>query len=93
MDHLELFNRLITVARPVNANNAHAKTLEDSIKDTGLDSLDMLMIGVYLSDIFGVPEAVAKEVKAEKVGDFVNYFVEKQTKSPESVDSAIKSVS
>lgn len=93
MDYLELFNRLITVARPVNAHNAHAKTLEDNLKDTGLDSLDLLMVGIYLSDIYGVPESIAKEVKADNVGDFVKYFVEKQTKAPESVDSAIKSVS
>jgi acyl carrier protein len=93
MDHLELFNRLIAVARPVNASNAHAKTLEDTLKDTGLDSLDMLMIGVYLADIYGVPESVAKEAKGETVGAFIDYFVEKQTKSPDSVDSAIKSIS
>lgn len=93
MDYLELFNRLIAVARPVNASNAHAKTLEDTLKDTGLDSLDMLMIGVYLADIYGVPESVAKEAKGETVKDFINYFVEKQTKSPDSVDSAIKSIS
>lgn len=93
MDYLELFNRLIAVARPVNASNAHAKTLEDTLKDTGLDSLDMLMIGVYLADIYGVPESIAKEAKGETVKDFINYFVEKQTKSPDSVDSAIKSIS
>jgi acyl carrier protein len=93
MDHLELFNRLIAVARPVNASNAHAKTLEDTLKDTGLDSLDMLMIGVYLADIYGVPESIAKEANGETVGAFINYFVEKKTKSPDSVESAIKSIS
>jgi acyl carrier protein len=93
MDYLELFNRLITVARPVNAHNAHAKTLEDNLKDTGLDSLDMLMLGIYLSDIFGVPEDIAKDVKEETVGGFVEYFVTNKTKTPDSVDAAIKGVS
>jgi len=62
MDKLELFNALILVATPVNSNGAVATSLDQPLAETGLDSLDLLMMGIYLSDIYGVPEEIAKEI-------------------------------
>jgi acyl carrier protein len=92
MDYLQLFNEVAKVARPVNAQSAEAKELGQLLVDTGYDSLDMLMIGIYLSDIFGVSEDVAKTMKPETVKDMMDFFVEHATKTPESIESAIKQI-
>lgn len=92
MDYLELFNRLIDVARPVNAVKAQATSLDQNLKDTGLDSLDLLMVGIFLSDIYGVDEATAKAGKYDTVGDMVKYFESCATKHPKTVAEAMEAV-
>lgn len=92
MDYLELFNRLIALARPVNASKAEAKSLEQNLKDTGLDSLDLLMIGIYLSDVFGVDEETAKQGQFTTVGGMCHYFALYGTKKPQTVEEALKDV-
>jgi acyl carrier protein len=92
MDYLKLFNEVAKIARPVNANNAEAKELGQLLPDTGYDSLDLLMIGIYLSDVFGVSEDVAKSMKPETVKDMMDFFIKHATKHPESIELAIKQI-
>ena len=53
-DKIELINHVIKLARPVSADELKVSSLDTEMKDTGLDSLDFLMVGVYLSDVYGV---------------------------------------
>jgi acyl carrier protein len=92
MDYLKLFNEIIKIATPLNSNKAEAKSLDQPLADTGLDSLDLLMVGIYLSEIFGVSEDIAKQMKPETVGDMIAYMQEHKTKEPVSVEEAIKSI-
>jgi acyl carrier protein len=92
VDHLKLFNEVAKVARPVNAQGAEAKELDQLLKDTGYDSLDLLMVGIYLSDIFGVDEDTAKSMNPETVKDMIEFFIKHAKKHPESVESAIKQI-
>ena len=92
MDHLKLFNEIIKIATPLNSNKAEATSLEQLLADTGLDSLDLLMVGIYLSEIFGVSEEIAKQMQPQTVGDMIAYMLEHKTKEPASVEEAIKSI-
>ena len=92
MDHLKLFNEIVKVATPLNSNKAEATALMQPLADTGLDSLDLLMVGIYLAEIFGVPEEQAKQVKANTVGEMISYMHFYRTKEPVSVEEAIKSI-
>ena len=92
MDYLKLFNEIIKIATPLNSNKAEATSLNQPLADTGLDSLDLLMVGIYLSEIFGVSEDIAKQMKPETVGDMIAYMQEHKTKEPVSVEDAIKSI-
>lgn len=92
MNHLQLFNGIIKQVRPVNASEAKATDLEQSLKDTGLDSLDLLMTGIYLADIYGVSEEVAKLGKYETVGQMIDYFIQNKTKTPDSLEQALESI-
>jgi len=92
MDKLELFNGLINIASPVNSVGAKARSLDDNLKDTGLDSLDLLMLTVYLSDIYGVEEKILKEIKPITVNDMFLFMEKHKTLDPSNVKEALESV-
>jgi acyl carrier protein len=92
MNKLELFNGIIGVITPVNSMGAVATSLDQSLADTGLDSLDLLMMGIYLSDVYGVSEEVAKTMQATTVNDMFVFMEQQATKTPTSVREAIESL-
>jgi len=92
MDKLELFNGIITIVTPVNSMGAMATSLDQPLGETGLDSLDLLMMAIYLSDIYGVEEEVAKTMQPITVGDMFAFMEEHATKTPTSVREAMDSV-
>jgi acyl carrier protein len=82
MDKLELFNALISVVTPVNSMGAKADSLDQPLNETGLDSLDLLMMGIYLGDIYGIEEEVLKTIQPITVGDMLNFMEQHKTKEP-----------
>ena len=92
MDKLELFNKLIAIVIPVNSMGATATSLDQPLGETGLDSLDLLMMGIYLSDIYGVDEEVAKTMQVTTVGDMFAFMEQHATKTPTNVQEAMESV-
>jgi len=90
MDKLELFNALIVVVTPVNSMGAHAASLDDSLSGTGLDSLDLLMMGIYLGDIYGVEEEELKLLQPTTVKDMFDFMEQRKTKEiPQTVQEAL----
>ena len=92
MDYLHLFNEVIKVATPLNSNKATATSLDQLLIETGLDSLDLLMVTIYLAEIFGVSEEIAKQVQAKTVSELINYMHFNRTKEPVSVEEAIEGI-
>jgi acyl carrier protein len=92
MDKLELFNGLINIVTPVNSMGAKAEALSDPLSETGLDSLDILMVSIYISDIYGVSEEIAKTMQPTTVGDMFVFMEEHATKTPTSVQESLDSI-
>jgi acyl carrier protein len=92
MDKLQLFNGLVMVVTPVNSMGATATSLDQPLAETGLDSLDLLMIGIYLSDIYGVSEEIAKTMQATTVNDMFVFMEQHATKTPTNIEEALESV-
>lgn len=102
-DKIDLMNHIIQLARPVSSEELKIDTLDIDMKDTGLDSLDFLMVGVYLGDVYGVSEedlknlqpkplAEGEEPKPFTVRDVINYMEQHATKQPASLKEAIASI-
>lgn len=92
---IQIMNQIIKVARPVSAEELKLDTLDKPLKDTGLDSLDFLMVGVYLSDVYGVSEEDMKAMKLEEgatVRDFINYVIAHKTKEPATLQEALEQI-
>jgi acyl carrier protein len=100
---IELINHVIKLARPVSADELKVTSLDTEMKDTGLDSLDFLMVGVYLSDVYGVseedlkglqpkPPVEGEEPKPFTLRDMFNYMEKHATKQPTNLEEAIASI-
>lgn len=59
-DFVVLFNGVLEVAKPTVTEDGLAKSLDDKLEGLQLDSLDMLMLGVYMSELYDISEADMK---------------------------------
>lgn len=92
MDFVKLFNSVINEVKPVNAVDSHAKSLDDKLTDLNIDSLDVIMLSIYLGDIYGIEERVMKEMQVITLND-LKVFIEKHAVCiPESIDAAMEKV-
>jgi acyl carrier protein len=68
MDKVALFNEVLKVAKPAGINRPLAVDLnQDIVADLGLDSLDTMMLTIYLGDIYGVPEEKLKDFRPKEI--------------------------
>jgi acyl carrier protein len=92
---LEIIRGVVKVARPVSADEIVLDSLDVLLKDTGLDSLDFLMVGVFMSDIYGVSEEDIKTMEMNEtstIRDMFKYMQEHATKQPANVGEALASI-
>ena len=83
---LELMRGIVKLARPVTADEVKFdQGLDTIIGETGLDSLDMIMVNVYLSELYGVSEEVAKTMDYEivkTIRNMIDFMKANHTKEP-----------
>lgn len=84
MIELELIQEIVKIVRPVTADEVkYDNGILTEIKDTGLDSLDMIMLSVYLSELYGVPEEIAKTMTdVVTLADVLAFMNDNKTKTP-----------
>lgn len=85
---IELFNKLARHIRPAFAEYKDVSSLDVELKDTGLDSLDFVMMGIYLSTIYGVPESISKDFAPTTIGEFFDLNDSHKTQDPPATVSA-----
>ena len=102
-DKIEIMNHIIALARPVSSEELKITTLDIEMKDTGLDSLDFLMVGIYLGDVYGLSEEDLKNMQPKQpaegeepssftVRDIFKYVEAHATKHPTTVKEALESI-
>ena len=74
-DFLRLFNVAMALAKPVGKATLQAESIDVRFQDIEVDSLDLLIIGMYLCDAFAVPEEKGKEMRPETVGQMKEFLV------------------
>lgn len=94
MNFLELFNEVAKLAKPAVADTLKPVTDEQApLKELGIDSLDLLMITVYLCEIFAIPEEIGKDLRPANVSDIVAFVTKNATRMPGSVEEALGLIS
>jgi hypothetical protein len=93
MDFLELFNAVAKAVRPAYQDYAPVTDLDMPMTETGLDSMDSLMMGIFFCDIYGISEEVGKLMTPTTPREFKDFLEANKTKTPEgTVEELIKGV-
>ena len=92
MNFLELFNGVARIARPVHVSHTPVTDTELDLVEYGLDSLDMLMICIYMCELYGIPEETGKEMSAKTVREIEDFVMTHRTQQPETVAQALESI-
>lgn len=90
IDFLELLNKVARVARPAHHEFMPIQSMDERFEDGCLDSLDMLMVAMYMAEIYGIDDEVAKELRPETVQEMFDLIAEHKTQDPESIDAALE---
>lgn len=92
MDFLQLFNGVVDLAKPVSADQSHASSMQDQLADLKLDSLDTIMLAMYLGEIYGIEEDVMREMQAVTVTDLQTFLDANKTMTPTDVKAELARV-
>lgn len=86
---VELVNEVGKIAKPSMPDFNGVKSMETTLKEAGLDSLDWLVVMIYLCEIYGIPESVGKEFYPLTVQELHDLLMTNKTKEPESIEEAL----
>ena len=89
-DFIRLFNACAVLAKTASNPPVAAVSLDDLLSDLNIDSLDNLILGMYLCDAFKVPEEVGKTMQVRSVGDTRDFLVANTTVGSIDVDKVIE---
>jgi acyl carrier protein len=92
LNFVELFNRVVDLAKPAFASDSHASSLEDDLKNLGIDSLDTIMLSIYFGDIYGVEEEVMKQMEVQTLSDLKAFLEQHATRKPETLEQALENI-
>lgn len=90
---LDVFNAVAATTVPPQSTYKPFETLEQPFAESGLDSLEVLMTSVFLAEIYGIPEEIAKEFAPPTCpADLLRDIEQHKTKEPTSVAEALEVV-
>lgn len=93
MDHVALFNEVVKLARPAAGGDyTLIKTEHDQFRDTGLDSMDMMMVAYYYCEMYGIDEEKAKEFQAMNLHQILAFVEQHKTVDHDTVGSALGAI-
>ena len=91
-DFLRLFNAAALAAKTPNNPPDEATSLDATFADLGIDSLDAMILGMYLCDVYQIPEEVGKHFRPKTVGEFKQMLEAATTLTEINVEEAIESI-
>lgn len=91
-EFLKLLNAVARIAKPFNDDYVDATAMSDGFGDCGLDSLDMLLTGVYMCDAFAIEEETGKLLQPHNVQEMYDFLMLHHKKMPASADEALKEI-
>lgn len=91
MDFLKLFDEIVREAKPMLDEYKKPDSLDTSIADIGVDSLDVVMILTLLGEIYEVTEEVMdRELDITTIGSLEVFLKEKGGRQPASLEEALE---
>ena len=91
-DFLKLFNTAALAAKTAISPPVAATNLDQTLPELNIDSLDAMIMGMYLCETFGVPEEKGKHFQPKTVGEYKDLLVNHATKKTINVEEAIENI-
>jgi acyl carrier protein len=88
-DFIRLFNACAVLAKTASNPPVAAGSLDDLFVDLNIDSLDGLIMGMYLCEAFAVSEEIGKTMQVRSVGDTKAFLVANAKVEAIDVDKVI----
>ncbi len=88
-EFIKLFNAIAKTAKTPTNPPQPSESLEDNYQDLNIDSLDGLIMGMYLCDAFGIDEEIGKTMQVKTVGETMSFCVANATVQQINVDEVI----
>ena len=92
MDFLELLNRVARFARPLHRDMKPLADMAEKFSETDLDSLDMMMVMMYIAIIYGISDDDTKDFHPVSAEELLEFIKKHKTTEPESIDQAMESI-
>mgnify|MGYP000651214031 CR=1 FL=1 len=91
-DFIRLFNACAVLAKTPSNPPVAAGSLDDLFVDLNIDSLDGLIMGMYLCEAFAVPEEIGKTMQPRTVGETKDFLLANATVESIDVDKVIENL-
>ena len=92
MNFLDIFNIVVRAVKPMHMEMTFATAMDQVLDDIGIDSLDGLMMMVYIGDIYGIDDEVSKDFHPRTVQQVYDFIQIHKTKEPQSLDELEEAV-
>jgi hypothetical protein len=92
MDFLELFNAVARKVRPAYQDYKDVTDLDTPFPETGLDSMDGLMMGIFMCEIYGIDDETGKTMQPKTPREMMEFLEQHKTKTPASAKEAVDGV-
>jgi hypothetical protein len=92
MNFLDLLNQVARVAKPAHTSFTSLTSMDVQFKDTDIDSLDGLLILMYMCMIYDISDSVAKEFHPATPQELYDFIEAHKTRDPESIESALEMI-
>jgi hypothetical protein len=89
---IELLNKVARVARPAHHEFAPIERMDEKFEETCFDSLDMLMIGMFMGMIYDIDDEIAKDFQPETVQELHTFIELNKKRDPESIEWALEQI-
>ncbi len=90
IDFLELLNGVARVARPAHHEFVPVTSMNEKFVDSCFDSMDMMMIAMYMAMIYDIDDEIAKDMRPETVQEMFDLIQQHKRQDPESVAAALE---
>ena len=92
MDFLELLNQVARVAKPAHHDFVPMASMDEKFEESCFDSLDMLMIAMYMAMIYDIDDEIAKDLRPETPAQMLEVINEHKKRDPESIEAAVEMI-
>lgn len=88
MNFIELLNMVAREARPAHNDLRPITSMDEVFTETDLDSLDGMMVVMYMAIIYDIEDDLIKEFHPESVQELYDFLQQNKKRDPQSVEEA-----